>query len=234
MKYLIAALPIATLVACGGSGSGGGGTGTSAPSVQYGTSTFNQTTGTTIITQNGTSYGFVATSGGPYLGAQAFILENTSGAEIGYVVDSSDVRVAFGNMFGTMAIGLDGIQTAPAQAQTGAIVTYSGLVAGTNAATSSAMGNNNLTYDTISLQVDFGAGTITNIPGNTDLYTFNGQIYNAIMVDGTISHGSSANGLVAGSGHFTGGFYGTDELAGLWQTTGANGDEMSGLFFMTQ
>jgi hypothetical protein len=91
------------------------------------------------------------------------------------------------------------------------------------------------------LDVDFGAGTLmTSNP--LDLFQFNGTI-NGTTFSGAVRNNAntdtatpgSIDYLEAGTGTFSGGFYGTDQIAGTWQTTGnVNGNQMGGIFFGEQ
>jgi hypothetical protein len=232
MKYLIAALPIATLVACGG---GGGGGGTPAPSVQSGTATFDPTTGDTDITQNGTTYNFTGTSLTTISGTPSAQLRDSNGTINGVVFSSNDVTLAFGIENGSAPVfALSGTQTAPSQAQTGGSAIYRVEVSGANSNTPPTSGSN-MAFHNIDLTADFGASTLTGGgPGSFVPFEFNGTIYNGTMVQGTIRNDASGP-LTAGSGNFTGGFYGTDELAGIWTTTGTtSGDQMGGVFYGRQ
>jgi hypothetical protein len=231
MKYLIAALPIATLVACGG---GGGGGGASYPNP--GQTTFDPTTADTTITQNGTTYQFSGyinpNTNAPFTYGPANIayLEDGNGNDVGYAYSSSNVTAAFGGDSNGLVFGLTGTPTAHSQVATGGTAIYDVAIDGVNFTAD----RHDLDFDYLFATADFGAGTFTGGDPVNNMISFDGTI-NGANIQGNVNiHVTSSSWggpLVDGSGTFTGGFYGTNEVAGVWTANGNNGDQMGGVFY---
>jgi len=173
--------------------------------------------GTYLVTQNGSTRALGAPDG-TNAGIGLDFWNGLTGPEKGYKLETADVLAIAGMDTGTHATFADISGTPSTTLPTGGTATYAGYYSatyfrqgGVNAAWNS--------YGTLVTTVDFDAATLTGVGTDTSGYSSNLAI--AGNLTGTQFNGTAQFSAVDSGGTstvpLTGGFYGSNTMAGIFQ-----------------
>lgn len=143
-----------------------------------------------------------------------------------------DTRLSpFGNNGITVHLGLSGTQVLPSTHTNQSSATYEGYIYAMDGYSPTG----SRPYDVlvpVTLNADFTAGTFagnSHSPSSNNIptYTISNGVINGGQINAEIAH--TGGQYASGTGRFEGGFYGTNELVGVFSTTTTNGSRTAGI-----